>query len=358
MNNKKFKYLYYVGIFFYLVAFDFCLTNIYKYSKNYMLGDLRIKHPIYHHELKKNSEGGGSISEKYYSNSLGFRDFSKKDISIETDKKRILLMGDSSTMGLNNEYSKSFSGKITKYFEKKNIEVLNGGATSYSPTIYFTKIKFLIEEKKLKFDELYLFIDISDTFDDVYRYKLDAKGNVIDADEKVKEISYINFLKIFIGNNFTFFFIILDYVNDFFSPDLSNDKFAINHQNNLWNITEEDYELYGKRGLKKNIEFLNKIKKLLDKNNIKMKVFIYPWPGTIYYYTGNTVYEKTWENWAAQNEVPIYNYVKEFEYIKDLNLDVTERLKIIDKHFKKLDMHFNENGNLLFFNKIVNFIEK
>ena len=78
MNNKKFKYLYYVGIFLYLVAFDFCLTNIYRYSKNYMLGDLRIEHPIYHHTLKENSEGGGSINEKYYSNSSGFRYFSKR----------------------------------------------------------------------------------------------------------------------------------------------------------------------------------------------------------------------------------------------------------------------------------------
>jgi hypothetical protein len=53
-------------------------------------------------------------------------------------------MGDSATMGFFSEYENTFSGKITKYFEKKNVDVINGGVISYSPIIYFTKIKYLL----------------------------------------------------------------------------------------------------------------------------------------------------------------------------------------------------------------------
>jgi len=41
-------------------------------------------------------------------------------------------------------------------------EILNAAAVSYSPRIYYLKTKYLIEEKGLVFDELYVFIDISD----------------------------------------------------------------------------------------------------------------------------------------------------------------------------------------------------
>ena len=172
-RKNKFKYLYYLLIIIYLVVLDLCLTNIYKHGKNYLIGNLRIDHPNFHHTLKANSEGGGFISEKYYTNSLGFRDFLIRDIEKSQNAgDRILLMGDSSTMGLYNNYEDSYAGKITKFYEEKSIEVLNGSVTSYSPIIYFKKLEYLIKKEKLEFNKLFLFIDISDTFDDVYRYKL------------------------------------------------------------------------------------------------------------------------------------------------------------------------------------------
>ena len=79
MNSTKikfFKILNYFLILVYLIILDFGLTNLYSVSKNYLIGNLKTNHPIFHHTLKKNSEGGGIISEKYFTNSLGFRDFS------------------------------------------------------------------------------------------------------------------------------------------------------------------------------------------------------------------------------------------------------------------------------------------
>ncbi len=352
-NLKIFKILNYLLILFYLIILDFCLTNLYNVSKNYLIGNLRIQHPEFHHTLKANSEGGGFISEKYYTNSLGFRDFSIREIDNEINNKRILLMGDSAAMGLFNEYENSFAGKITKYYENKDVEVLNGAVTSYSPIIYFTKIKYLID-KNFKFNELLLFIDISDPFDDTFRYVLNSEGNVIDKDIKVQK-DFVRDTKKFIINNFYFFFKILDFVNDFFSPDVENSMFAINHQNGLWNIKKDLYNSYGKDGLKSNIFYLNKIKNLLDSNNIDMKIVLHPWPGTIYYYDKKTIYEKTWENWAKKNDIDIFNSVEIFSFAKDLNKK--ERIEIINKYYFNLDMHFNIKGSNLFFNEFKKFLE-
>ena len=52
------------------------------------------------------------------------------------------------------------------------------------------------------------------------------------------------------------------------------------------------FKEYGEKGLKLNIFYLNKIKTLLERKNIELKIIIYPWPGTIYYYDQKTPYEK------------------------------------------------------------------
>ena len=57
-------------------------------------------------------------------------------------------------------------GIIDKELKNENIEVLNAGVGSYHPSIYFDKISYLINNINLEFDELVVFIDISDAYDE------------------------------------------------------------------------------------------------------------------------------------------------------------------------------------------------
>ena len=66
----------------------------------------------------------------------------------------------------------------------KKIEVLNAGVSSYSPIIYFKKIEYLID-KGFEFDELIVFIDISDIEDEATIYRSD-KAKVIKIKDKKK----------------------------------------------------------------------------------------------------------------------------------------------------------------------------
>ena len=71
---------------------------------------------------------------------------------------------------------------------KDTFEVLNSAVGSYSPSIYFKKIKFFINEG-YKFDEAIIFLDPSDVIDELF-IKWDNNENILinekDLDELVK----------------------------------------------------------------------------------------------------------------------------------------------------------------------------
>ena len=71
-------------------------------------------------------------------------------------------------------------------FERnKNLSVANLGVTSYSPNIYLSKMKYLLDNN-FKFKHLIVFIDISDLYDDNTFYKLNDDFSVSEKNAKEK----------------------------------------------------------------------------------------------------------------------------------------------------------------------------
>ena len=75
---------------------------------------------------------------KFSTNSLGFRDFTNRNILKKNDKKRILLIGDSFIEGAGYDYAYTIGGLLQNYLGEE-FEVLNSAVGSYSPSIYFNK---------------------------------------------------------------------------------------------------------------------------------------------------------------------------------------------------------------------------
>lgn len=167
-----------------IIILDLSLSNIFtKIQKNRERVGLGIPHPNYHHDFIKygySAESGRLGDYELYTNSIGFKDKSNRRIFRKTDKRRIVFIGDSFTEGILLNYEDTFVGMIDSVVTSKNIEVLNAGRVSYSPIIYWRKSKYLIEEVKLKFDELIVFLDISDIDDEASYYNLSSEKNVID----------------------------------------------------------------------------------------------------------------------------------------------------------------------------------
>ncbi|MCD4683503.1 MAG: hypothetical protein K8R86_09500, partial [Bacteroidales bacterium] len=152
-------------LIFAIIILDFISALIFI-PENY--NSFRCPHPYYHHGLLPNRHDEniwGQKVFKVFTNSLGFKDMECRDIEKDSDKNRILFIGDSYTEGVGMTWEESFVGILDASLP--DIEIFNAGVVSYSPKFYYLKTKYLIEKKGLKFDELYVFIDNSDPLNEI-----------------------------------------------------------------------------------------------------------------------------------------------------------------------------------------------
>ena len=130
---------------------------------------IRIDHKFYHHTLNKNvNYSKASGFDGYHILCTDNHGFKYKCNSKRGKKFKIAFLGDSFVEGLALDYEDTFVGI---YENKKEVSVANLGVTSYSPNIYLSKMKFLLDNN-YKFEHLVLFIDISDLYDDNTFYKI------------------------------------------------------------------------------------------------------------------------------------------------------------------------------------------
>jgi len=371
--------IYRIFIFIIILLFvDFIFTKIYLFEP---LEKISIKHPVYHHDFKRNFYVKSSIfGEKFpikgghlrknigryeiYTNSLGFKDSDNKKIELNSLKKRILFMGDSFTEGVFLNYKDTFVGIIDEVLKKKNIEVLNASRQSYSPIIYYKKIEYLINIEKLKFNEVILFLDISDIHDEFY-YDLDINNNVIS-----KNLVQINFVKKILTQNFfvTSQFLInlksiifltnrneeLDKSEERFKKEIVKEYYNViyfkHFSKDKWIFLEDSNLEFVQPGINSALKYLDELKLLLDKNSINLVVVVYPWPSNIFFNDLESRYVKIWDEWTKKNSV---RYINLFPHFININLSSNEKYHLIKKLYFEGDIHFNNIGNKIIAEKIL-----
>ena len=86
---------------------------------------------------------------------------------LKSDEK-IFFIGDSFTFGVGLDWQKSFVGILNKEY---NINAINAGVNSYSPTTYKYKLRSLIDKGLIsKNQRVVIGLDISDVFDEATRW--------------------------------------------------------------------------------------------------------------------------------------------------------------------------------------------
>ena len=137
--------------------------------------------PHYHHELLPLLDRtipwlGGPY--RIVTNDWGFKDAAPRRLpAVRGPARRVLLMGDSFTEGIGVAWPDTFAGRLAAGLGP-GIEVLNGAAFMYSPSIYDRKVADLLS-RGLEVDEVICFIDISDPVDEALTYTLDPQGDVV-----------------------------------------------------------------------------------------------------------------------------------------------------------------------------------
>lgn len=349
-----FDYIFGKKIINYLEKKDIFITfdqNLKKNIKNEK--KFRIKNEFFSHNLNKNYQG---IS--YFGNKSGALCTDKNGFKSKCGKKNnnvfdYAFIGDSFTEGVGLDYEKTFVG----IFEENSKKIVaNLGVSSYSPIIYYHKLKYFFE-KNIKFNHVIIFLDISDIEDELYRIECnnkvcDKKINPL-KDIRTTKTSYI--VKNLIQNDLKFTLIFFQYLKKGICKNIIFNKCSYVYDRNFlrssWiNNFKKNISIDGlyHESFKQTIFYLDKTFTLLEQNNVDYSLAIYPWPGNILYNENISQYEKYFRNYCLNRCKYFFNFFDDFRLL-------TKKMgkkEVIKRYYFYGDMHYNENGNQIIAKKL------
>ena len=307
------------------------------------------KDDMYDHKLKKSYKGLVGWGNGRYNLCTDFNGFrnSCKNINDKTKYFDIAFIGDSFTEAVGIDYENSFVGIISSNL--KNKKIANLAVSSYSPTIYYSKINSLLLNG-YSFKEIIVFIDLSDFVDDTVCYKLENNitvrrntyKNCLTGSIKPNRIKKIFEKKLRLS--FEFYnqvklrlikYKIIDY-------KVPNEQLDTRRSKWTYNYIKENYNNYSYNEAKSIIVGnMNKLSNLLKKNNIDLSIAVYPWPGTLKNDVANNKQVEIWKAFCSDNCINFYNFMNPFFYM----LEDEKFSTIYQKVYIKNDHHFNEEGN-------------
>jgi len=315
----------------------------------------RIRHSIFSHTLKENYTGVsffGSKMDQFCTNIYGFKSDCK---NINNSKSYdYMFIGDSFTEGVGLSYDETFVGIFENYI---NSNVANLGVSSYSPIIYFYKLKYFLE-KGLSTKNVIVYLDVSDLEDEMYRYECngkvcndEAKDDVIDF----RETQNLYSIKKLIKKRLKFSTTLLQYLKKITCTNfLIKQCSYVYDQNFLKSSWINNFEYYSntnneyKKSFDQLIYYLDKIYYLSKEYDFNFSIAIYPWPGHILYPENIDKYESYWKNYCNNKCKYFINHFDDFDnFVLNKNKD-----EIVKSFYIYGDMHFNHDGNKILANKL------
>jgi hypothetical protein len=265
------------------------------------------------------------------------------------------FIGDSFTEGVGLVYEDTYVGQIASSL--KNKSVANLAVSSYSPSIYFTKIKNLLDNK-YTFKEIIVFVDISDLIDDTLCYKVENNKTIR---RQKFNICYDNFnenksiVNKFYKKNFNFTQLFVKKINvSLINLNLKKDKISkeiINNSRSEWtyNYRKEHFNNQSlEETIKISTDLMYQLSDLLKKNSIKLSVAVFPHPSTLYHDVRNNLQVKIWKRFCQTECKSFYNFMDIFFNEFEENFYNSYKKNFIDG-----DLHFNFNGSKLIADKFI-----
>lgn len=329
-KNPKAKVIFFnlFAIFTIIGLFDVLCTTF--FAPPY--ANFRTNSTYYHHGLKPNMTEKTKWFQEYtiHTNSLSFVDESPRVVPLKKQGKRFVFIGDSFTEGVSQPWAKTFPGIAAAALKKEGIELLNAGCVSYSPKIYYLKMKYFIE-KGLEMDDLYVFIDISDIQDEIeYAY--------FKPTDPVPVVSDVNLF--FYQNSFTyrsfydFFFYMQENPRSRFSPYWENNYYGVRH---LWMSNGREYSKWGKEGLELATGYMTKLYELTEAHGINLHIAVYPWRMQIAEQNKNPLQVAWWKKFCEDKNIEFIDF---FPYF----IDGSDPVEAEKRWFIENDIHWNEEG--------------
>ena len=328
----------------------------------------RIYSPVYHHGLAPNREipdaQWGLSRYAFATNSLGFKDRRVREVPLRIDQRRILLIGDSFMEGMGYPFDQTAAGMIASRLGEQGVDVLNAGVGSYAPSVYYAKARHLYENTGLRYNDLVVFIDISDIPNEAMNYRLDANENVVPEDAKGISLAafrargfVLNFMK-----DHSMSFMIISHFNRLRlakregvgacleqqiaagdAPVGSGEaehirKRLMGNAPAMWTFDEQVYMEMGKRGLEEAGDSMTRLAAFARERKIPLTLVVYPWPQQIFAGDLDSLQVTYWKDWAHRNGARFINLFPDF-VSDEAPMDTYLR------YFIPCDEHWNEQGH-------------
>jgi hypothetical protein len=354
------------GIFFYclglFLAFDFLYSSLTSGEENER--SARIANPVYDHGFVANFDGHGVWGDLRYSlatNNLGLKDASVRDVPLKPDSRRILLIGDSFTEAIGMNFEDSFAGQLYRAGQQRSekVEFLNAGVASYSPSIYYKKIKYLLEYG-LQFDEVVVFSDSSDVNDEAKTYFCiddDPKyhAHCTPAEGSMQAAATGPGRRDFFVDRF----VVTNRVRVFIQRAIyslnGNKRRAMNgYESSIgWtlsgprpNLAKDNEPLGVEGGIARSLQNMRALYDLLAARNIALTIVVYPWPHQIAQGDRDSRQVDLWREFCQGRCKAFINLFPAFFAAADADKEWYEHLFILG------DFHFSAAGNRFVFREI------
>lgn len=371
MNIKKiYKYFLKILLIIFISFFLFLIVDYYfgkifvdKYIQSIKDDPIyhkkqRVRHDFFHHTLAPNIDykktGWGPKIYRLCTDEWGLK---YKCNTKSKNTYKLAIIGDSFVEGVGIPYEETFAGIINL---RTIPEIANLGVSSYSPKIYYSKLKYFIE-KGFKFNHVIIFVDVSDLIDDMNSYVLLRDGKVRDKKWNKKIEWYINakfpvldqlIFKFTKNNRYRATDTILTPIKILTSYEnlkIEDIKKIYDKKMNLraiWTYTNENkikgYDYGIDQGIEEQIRTMDMIYDYLTDKKIKLSVAVYPWPQTILYDVPYNKHVKIWEEFCKRRCV---NFINHYPLFMNINDSDEKKIEIIKKYYQVGDIHFNAEGN-------------
>lgn len=300
----------------------------------------RVTSPKYHHGLVPNvrlTAYWGGIPYPYATNSLGFRDAAPRTVPLDGGTPRLLLLGDSFTEGLGVAYEQTFVGVLAERLRGRGIEVLNAAVSSYSPSIHARKLAYLLDETHLMVSAVVVFVDLSDAYDEVVRYRTEPGGGVADAlppdrwRARAVRLAKNNSLLLHVVAMFKAGY-------DRHQGLAGAPQRGLDRPQSRWTSDSAAFRSYAAEGLRRGAAELDRLIQVARAHDLPVALVVYPWPDQIAHGERGPVHVEFWRDWAASRQILFLDLFPSF-------VDPSMGDRAIADYYIPYDVHWNAAGH-------------
>jgi hypothetical protein len=314
----------------------------------------RIAIEQYDHGLSANFAGYVRWSGRrysFYTNNFGLRDAAVREVPLRSDLYRVILIGDSFIEGMGVTFDDSLAGLLFRDGKRRRVpvEFLNAAVVSYSPIIFYRKIKHLLETG-LRFDEVIVFSDISDVQDEATNYFcIDEEPQYKQHCGAPRPASTVTRSDKWLEQH-----LLVTHALAYKIQSLLEEEYWTRFTNQRAGWTMPGFDVGSSYaplgidgGIARSTKNMKALADLLKRHGIALTVVVYPWPFQLTMNDRNSRQAALWRDFCRENSCKAFiNLFPAFFSEKDMHQDWRDRL------FIRGDVHLSVAGNEFMFREL------